>query len=109
MNATKAIVTKAISRALLWTGIVLAATCFANIYTTDTTFDKPAPVGSYADVLEKNICKDTVVGEFPTGAVLREVGAGYLFTTNDKMIGKALDEKFASKPWKRFDVIHFCK
>jgi len=77
--------------------------------TAASAWDRPPAAGSLADVLNNNVCENTENGEFPTGAVIREVGAGYSFTTNAKMIGKGLDEEFAGKDWKRFEVVHFCK
>lgn len=109
MNATKTILVKAFNKAGMWFLIICAAWSYASMTQVNETFDKPAPVGSYEDVLTKHTCEDTVGDEFPTAAILREVGAGYVFTTDPVLIGKGLDEEFADKEWKRFDVKHFCR
>lgn len=112
MNATKTIVTKAISRALLWTGIVMIVTCLANMYTTNTTFDKPTPRYSPAGVIENfgaDFCQPTVKGEFPTYVVYQKFNGGTFVSSSSVDVGKALDDLFADKPWKGYRVLYFCK
>jgi hypothetical protein len=93
---------------IVW-GLVLSAFFFIPHFADKPSISRPTAVGSYADVLSKNVCEDTVEGEFPTAAILREVGGGYLFTTNPVKIGKGLDEEFAGKVWKKYTAIRFCK
>ena len=70
--------------------------------------NKPAPQGSYEQVMTEFTCEDVPEGEFPGAVVLQEVGGGVVVSINPVHIGKALDEEFSSKEWKRFDAIQFC-
>lgn len=94
---------------IVW-GTLAAAVMFLGMQesTTPIQHDTPA-VGTYADVLSKNTCKDTKEGVFPTGAIVREIGGGFFFTKNPAMIGKALDEQFAGKDWHGYEVRNFCR
>lgn len=88
---------------------LLAIVAYGAMTQQNEGVNRPTAVGSLVDVMEKNVCENTVKGEFPTGAIVRKVGGGHSFTTNPKMIGKGLDEEFANVEWAAFDVIHFCK
>lgn len=73
-------------------------------------WDREPAAGTYEDVLSKNVCKDTVEGEFPTGAIIYNVRTGgYEFTKNPAKIGKALDEALGGKDWHGFTPRHFCR
>lgn len=109
MNATKTILTRAFNKAGMWFLIIVAASVWASGQQEVKQFDKPAPEGSYEQVMTEFTCKDTVKGKFPTAVVLQEVSGGVVVSVNPVHIGKALDEQFAGKEWKRFTPIHFCK
>lgn len=93
---------------IVW-GLIGVVISFGIMDNNKSSVERPVASGSLAHVLDNNVCENTIEGEFPTGAIVREVGAGYSLTTNPVMIGKGLDEEFGNKEWERFDVVHFCK
>lgn len=113
---TKAIAAQTVrnmSRHFIVWGTLAVIVMFAGIHENQNGtmhFDRPAAAGTYEDVLSKNVCKDTVEGEFPTGAIVYNVRTGgYEFTKNPAKIGKALDEALGGKDWHGFTPRHFCR
>lgn len=74
-----------------------------------TDWDREPAKGTYAYVLENNVCKDTVEGEFPTGAIVRKIGGGFFYTDNPTKVGKALDAALGGKDWHGYEPRHFCR
>lgn len=95
---------------IVW-GIIITGLMFAGMEGKQgfRDWDRVPASGSFEDVANNNTCEPTVVGEIPSAVIVREVGGGHSYSTNDKMIGKALDEEFAGKDWARFEVRRFCR
>lgn len=96
---------------IVW-GTLATIIMFAGIHENQNGtmhWDREPAKGTYEQVLTDNVCEDTVEGQFPTGAIIYKIGGGYEFTTNPKVIGKALDEALGGKDWHGYEPRHFCR
>lgn len=113
MKQIAALAVKNAQRHFIVWGLLAAGIMFAGVHENQNGtmhFDREPASGTYEDVLSSNVCDDTVEGEFPTAAIVYNLHTGgYEFTTNQKMIGKALDEALGGKDWHGYRPQHFCK
>lgn len=73
-------------------------------------WERPPAVGTLEYVTAHNTCKDTVEGEFPTGAIVYNLyTGGHEYTNKSHLIGQALDEEFADIDWPGYQVKYFCR
>lgn len=98
---------------LVW-GTLAVIVMFAGISenqsgTPASEWDRTPAIGTLADVLSKHKCKDTKEGEFPSAIIAREIGGGFIYSSNPRMVGAALDEQFADKDWHGYEVRYFCR
>lgn len=97
-----------ISRNMTIAGIMLSALSIGVMTQTEAVDSRPVAKGSLTDVMNNNVCKDAN-GALPTGAVVRITNGGYKFTTNERIIGIALEEALGGKQSERITPIYFCK